>query len=198
MLGSITPLGERGRGRRWGPTVGVFIGASTVGGAVLGGVLGALGQRAVAAGHPGRSGLVALGASILVGVAFDAGLIGSGLPSIHRQVNEDWLRRYRGWVSAAGFGFQLGLGVVTIVSISSVYLAFAAALMSGSVATGSIIGGSFGLLRAMPLLATARVRLPRQLAGVDGALRRWDRPARRVTLGMEAGLAAVALAAALV
>jgi hypothetical protein len=177
--------------------VGVFIGASTVGGAGLGGVFGALGQRAMAAGHPGRAGLVALGALILIGVAIDAGLIGSGLPSMHRQVNEDWLRRYRGWVYAAGFGFQLGLGVVTIVSISSVYLAFGAALMSGSFGAGSIIGGSFGLLRAMPLLTTARVRLPRQLAGVDGALRRWDRPARTVTIGLEAGLAAVALAAGL-
>jgi hypothetical protein len=198
MLGSITPLGERGRGRRWGPTVAVFTGASTVGGAGLGAVLGALGQVAVAAGHHGRVGLVALGSLILIGVAFDVGLIGSSLPSLHRQVNEDWLRRYRGWVSAAGFGFQLGLGVVTIVSVSSVYLVFAAALLSGSAATGSIIGGSFGLLRAVPLLATARVRLPRQVAGVDGALRRWDRPARSVTIGMEAGLAAVALAAGLV
>lgn len=198
MLGSITPLGERGRGRRWGPTVAVYLVASTVGGASLGGLLGALGQGAPTIGRHGRAGLVVLGIMILIGAALDAGLVGPRLPSLHRQVNEDWLRRYRGWVYAMGFGIQLGVGVVTIVSISSVYLAFIAALLSGSVATGSLIGGSFGLLRAIPLLATARVHLPQQLAAMDGALRRWDRPIRRVAVGTEAGLAALALAAGLV
>jgi hypothetical protein len=198
MLGSITPLGERGRGRRWGPTVTAYLVASTVGGASLGGLLGALGQGAPAIGRPGRAGLVVLGIMILIGVALDAGLLGPRLPSLHRQVNEDWLRRYRGWVYAMGFGIQLGVGVVTIVSISSVYLAFIAALLSGSAVMGSLIGGSFGLLRAIPVLATARVRLPHQLAAVDGALRRWDRPIRRVAVGTEAGLAALALAAGLV
>jgi sulfite exporter TauE/SafE len=198
MLGSITPLGERGRGRRWGPTVTVYTIASTVGGASLGGLLGAIGQGAGAVGRTGRTGLTVLGIMILIGVALDAGLVGSRLPSLHRQVNEDWLRRYRGWVSATGFGVQLGLGVVTIVSISSVYLAFIAALLSGSAATGALIGGSFGLLRAIPLLATARVHVPRQVAAVDRALRRWDRPIRRVALLTEAGLAALALAAGLV
>jgi hypothetical protein len=125
-------------------------------------------------------------------------MAGPGLPSLRRQVNEDWLRRYRGWVYAAGFGFQLGLGVVTIVTISAVYLTFIAALLSGSLMTGLLIGGSFGLLRAMPLVATTRVHLPRHLAGVDGALRRWDSPIRRIAIGLEAGLAAVALAAGLV
>jgi hypothetical protein len=195
MLGSITPLGERGRGRRWGPTVTLFTVASTIGGASLGGVLGAIGQAASA---DGRTGLFALGVMILIGVALDAGLVGSGLPSPRRQVNEDWLRRYRGWVYATGFGVQLGLGVVTIVSISSVYLVFVASALSGSAATGALIGGSFGLFRAIPLLATAGVRFPHQLSAVNGALRRWDRPMRSVAVGAETGLAAVALAAGMV
>jgi hypothetical protein len=197
MLGSITPLGERGRGRRWGPTVTVYTIASTVGGASLGGLLGAIGQGAGGIGRTGRAGLIVLGIMILIGVALDAGMVGPRLPSLRRQVNEDWLRRYRGWVYATGFGVQLGLGVVTIVSMSSVYLAFIAALLSGSAATGALIGGSFGLLRAIPLLATARVHLPHQVAAVDGALRRWDRPIRRVAVVTEALLAAVALAAGL-
>jgi hypothetical protein len=198
MLGSITPLGERGRGRRWGPTVTIYTVASTIGGASLGGLLGVIGQATPAVGRPGRVGLIVLGVLILMGVALDAGLVGSRLPSLHRQVNEDWLRRYRGWVYATGFGVQLGVGVVTIVSISSVYLVFIAALLSGSAAAGALIGGSFGLMRAIPLLATARVHLPQQLAEVDGALRRWDRPIRRVAVGAEAGLAALALAAGVV
>ena len=55
MLGSITPLGERGRGRRWITTTALFVAASSIAGAVVGGVLGAAGtplaaQAAVATG----------------------------------------------------------------------------------------------------------------------------------------------------
>jgi hypothetical protein len=198
MLGSITPLGERGRGSRWGATVAMFTVASALGGATLGGLMGAVGASAAAVlGPSGRTSLVVLGALTLIGTAVDAGAP-RALPSLRRQVNEDWLRRYRRWVYAVGFGFQLGLGVVTIVSVSAVYLVFAAALLSGSPLLGAAIGGAFGLMRAMPVLATARVRLPRHLADVDGMLRRWDGPVRKVAVGSEAALAALAFAAGLV
>jgi sulfite exporter TauE/SafE len=198
MLGSITPLGERGRGSRWEATVAIFTVASAVAGAILGGLMGAVGASAARMlGRSDSGGLVVLGALILIGTALDAG-VPRALPSLRRQVNEDWLRRYRRWVYALGFGFQLGLGVVTIVSASAVYLVFAAALLSGSPLLGAVIGGAFGLMRAMPLLATARVRLPRQLAGLDGVLRRWDGPVRKVAVGSEAALAALAFAAGLV
>lgn len=49
----------------------------------------------------------------LAGLALDLGLGALRLPGPARQVDEDWLARYRGWVYGAGFGTQLGLGVVT-------------------------------------------------------------------------------------
>ena len=120
MLASIHPLGERARERRWGVTVGAYV-VGVHGGRLplLGALLaapapllpltpGATAVLVVAAGaaRPGRSTWVAV-----------------PLPTIHRQVDEDWLDRYRGWVVGAGFGFQLGLGVVTIVTTAAVYLA---------------------------------------------------------------------------
>ena len=65
---------------------------------------------------------------------------GRRLPGVRRQVDDDWLRRYRGWVYGAGFGFQLGIGVVTIVTTAAVYATFALAALTGAVATGSPVG----------------------------------------------------------
>src|SRR5436189_48466 len=44
MLGSITPLGERGRNSRWWVTMTAFVLGSAIGGAALGGGLGWLGS----------------------------------------------------------------------------------------------------------------------------------------------------------
>jgi sulfite exporter TauE/SafE len=197
MLGSITPLGERGRGQRWAITVTAFAGGSVAAGATFGGALGAVGR--VALGPAGRGGgpdpwpVWALAALIVAGAALDAGVLGTRLPTIHRQVNEDWLHRYRGWVYGLAFGLQLGIGIGTVVSISAVYVALAAALLSGSVWAGAVIGGAFGLLRAVPLFAVATVRRTDQLVAVDRRLRAWDRPARRWAIGAEAALAVVAM-----
>src|SRR4249919_1505358 len=74
---------------------------------------------------------------------------GRAIPSWHRQVNEDWLTQYRGWVYGLGFGVQLGLGVVTIVTTAAVYLTWVAAFVSGSAAIGAAVGAAFGLARAL-------------------------------------------------
>jgi hypothetical protein len=138
--------------------------------------------------------LLALAILMGAGVLLDSGA--GKLPTGHRQVNEDWLTAYRGWVYGAGFGFQLGLGLVTVVTVSAVYLAFAAALLSGSAAAGALIGGAFGLIRALPAMTVSRVRRSDRLGALDARLRRWDRPARRLAVGAEVGLliAAAALA----
>src|SRR2546430_17352236 len=44
MLGSITPLGERGRGSRWWLTVTAYLLGSTLGGVAFGGGLGLAGS----------------------------------------------------------------------------------------------------------------------------------------------------------
>jgi MFS family permease len=194
MLGSITPLGERGRGSRWWLTVSAYIVGSIAGGAAVGGLLGAMGA-AVEWSIATR--LLVLAVAAVAGVLFDVGVGGLRLPTVHRQVDEEWRTRYRGWVWGIAFGFQLALGVVTIVTTSLVYVTLFGAFLAGSVASGVWIGVAFGLTRAAPVLTVARVRRPTQLSRVDETLRRLAHPARRAALAAGGGVAVLAVAGAL-
>jgi hypothetical protein len=194
MLTSIHPLGERGRGMRWSVTVAAYLAGSVVGGAVAGAIAGALGALA-RLGHLDASVRIGvLAAAALVAAAFDAPSR-LRVPTVHRQVDEDWLGRYRGWVYGAGFGAQLGLGVVTIVTSASVYLFLVAALLSGSLLAGAVIGATFGLSRAVVLLAARRVDSPERLRSLGVSVLARARPAQRATVMAELVLAIALLVA---
>jgi hypothetical protein len=201
MMGSITPLGERGRGRRWGPTVGAYLVGSALGGLAAGAAAGTVGMLVRTAAPGGPVLLWAAAAVALAAAALDAGLArtllpAGRLPGPRRQVNEEWLTRYRGWVYGAGFGMQLGAGVATIVTTAGVYAALVVAAISGSPRTGALIGLAFGVARALPLLAAWRVRTPESLLRVDRGLRRWQPVAARLAVAAQAAVGAVLLAAA--
>jgi hypothetical protein len=167
MLSSIHPLGERARNMRWGLTASAYVIGSVAGGALLGGALGTGGRLVSAATGPQtEAAALLLALACLAGGALDLGLGGPRLPTIRRQVNEDWLHRYRGWVYGVGFGFQLGAGMATIVTTATVYVTFAAAFLvglAGSAAGGAAVGAAFGLARSAPILLVARVTAPQQL-----------------------------------
>src|SRR5436190_8225709 len=142
MLTSITPLGERGRGNRWGVTLTALILGGLAGGAAIGALAGGLGATLLGAtAVDARLGLIA--AALAIGVALDLGAYGVPLPTVRRQVNEDWLREYRGWVYGLGFGLQLGAGGATIVSASAVYVTFLCSFAAASFGTGALIGAAF-------------------------------------------------------
>jgi len=187
MRASIHPLGERARHNRWIVTATAYVTGSVSGAALLGGALGSLGLLAPALPHR----TMVLAALCLGAAAADAGAV--ALPTVRRQVNEDWMHRYRGWVYGLGFGFQLGLGVVTVVTTAAIYLWMAAAVLSGSVASGMAMGTTFGLLRALPVLSEARVDGPARLRRAHQRFQRWGRTSRPVTAAgmVVAGLAAV-------
>ncbi|CAN5792588.1 hypothetical protein BH24ACT3_BH24ACT3_09760 [soil metagenome] len=189
MLASITPLGERGRHNRYGFTVATFLIGSLAGGAALGAALGAAGHAArlvLLDGVAPTAAVLGLFAAVAaLGLAADLGAGGLRLPTIRRQVNENWLDDYRGWVVGVGFGFQLGLGVVTIVTASATYVAFAAALLSLSWVGGLVIGATFGLARALPVLATARVHHPDALRSLHRRTQRLAAPVHRTVLGVQ-------------
>src|SRR5438132_8202928 len=182
MLASIHPLGERARNSRWGVTVTVYLVGSVAGGATAGAALGLTGRAAFALlprAADARGWLVA--AASLVAAAIELRLGRLRLPTIRRQVDEDWLARYRGWVYGLGFGYQLGLGAVTIVTTAGVYLAWALALLSGSVGRGAAVGVAFGAARAAPILAMGRVQRPDQLRRLHRGLQRWAGVAARIS-----------------
>jgi hypothetical protein len=189
MLASITPLGERARGNRWTITAAVFIAASVAGGAGLGAALGLLGWALLGQVAIGWR-LGVLGAALAMGVVWELGR--GAVPGPRRQVNERWLDDYRRWVYAAGFGAQLGMGVVTIVVTSAVYGVWAAALVSAHPAAGAAIGAAAGAMRGATVLASARTDSPQRLVSLHERLRHIHHPVRRGTLTAQLALVAVA------
>lgn len=157
MLASISPLGERARGNRWALTAAAFAVGSVGTAMALGAALGVVGS---VLGRPRPALLIVASAAAVAGL-FD--LSRFKLPTVRRQVDEDWLHRYRGWVYGAGFGGQLGLGVVTVVTTATLYAWMAAVVLCGSVLLGVGAGLGFGLARTVPVLAVRRVVDPREL-----------------------------------
>ena len=189
MLASIHPLGERARRQRWGVTVAAYL-VSTIGAsALLGTVLGLAGDRLDVPDLPALVVVLAV-----AGVVLDLRLGGLSVPTIHRQVNEEMLTQYRGWVYGASYGFQLGLGVVTVVNSFTVYLALVLAVLTGSAAGGLAVGLAFGTARGLVVLAAAGVREPSQLRRLHQRLQAWGPHSHRLAVGVQAAVAAVGVA----
>jgi hypothetical protein len=177
MLSSITPLGERGRASRWSVTVTAHLVGSAAGGTVLGVLLGTIGLLLP------RSIPLALAVLVVLAGATVAAETGRlrRFPSWHRQVDEDWMHRYRGWVYGLGYGAQLGVGVVTIVTSPVLYLAMGFMVAAGGPVAGGLLGLVFGLVRALPLLGVRSVTTPQRLAALHRRLERGAPGFRRVS-----------------
>ncbi len=196
MLASINPLGERARNRRWSHTVSAYLVGSVLGGAGMGALLGLLGG--LMGVRPDLGGTAAVVAAVCgLGLAADLGLGGWRLPTIRRQVDKEWLDRYRGWVYGLGFGFQLGLGAVTVVNTAAIYLTFVLAVVSASTLFGAVIGTTFGLVRSLVILSVRSVQQPEQLREAHRSMRSWAPRTRRVSLGVEAAVSLAFTALAL-
>jgi sulfite exporter TauE/SafE len=195
MLASITPLGERGRGQRWWLTVTAHVVGSTLGGAAIGAVMGLIGlllERSI-----GMAGLTILVAVVaLLGVLGDAVWNRPLLPSPHRQVNEDWLDSFRGWFYGAGFGFQLGLGVTTIITSGAVHVMLAAAALTASPVLGAVVGGVFGLARGLTVLTMAGVQMPTTLMDRHRHMQELYPTARKAAVAAQAGVLVAVVAGA--
>jgi hypothetical protein len=192
MLASINPLGERGRHQHYPITVSAFIATSALAGTAFGALLGITGALFADA----RVALTTIAALALSGLALDRHAFGLRVPSPRRQVEENWLSTYRGWVYGAGFGAQLGLGFTTIVTASATWIAFACALLCGSPIGGALIGGTYGLVRALPVLMTAHIHEPSALRVLMRRLEHWRPRVASATLVAQSGVVLVALAVA--
>ncbi len=199
MLGSITPLGEQGRGNRWWLTAASYAAASALGGLLVGAVAGLLGAALRLGGlalAPAVA-LLVIATAALLGLVADNRLLGLRLPTLRRQVDERWIGRYRGWVFGAGFGFQLGLGVATIVTASATWAALAAAAASQSVVGGAVVGLVFGGVRAVPVLAAVRTSTPDAVRRLHLRVAALSRPVDRAVRAAQAAVAVLALLLAL-
>jgi hypothetical protein len=192
MLSSISPVGEAARAQRWGLTATAYALGSLAGGAAVGLLAGALGQLlldVVLGGVPADVRLAAVGVAAGLGLLLDAT---TGVPSVHRQVDERWLSTYRGWVYGVGFGLQLGTGVATIVPASVLHATWLGVALLADWRAGAAVGALFGLLRAAPLLAAGRIRT---VAALRRALARMDRRRRTAARAVSVAQMAVAVLA---
>jgi MFS family permease len=164
MLATVTPLAEHGRGHRYRSTAAWFIAGGTLGGATLGLVMAAfaLGVRAASASTVALA-IVACAAAILA-AASDTRLGGFRLPFHSRQVNERWLDQFRPWVYGAGFGWQIGAGLVTYIKTAALYLMIVLAALTASPAVALAVGALFGLTRGLAVLLGRGITSPTALA----------------------------------
>ncbi len=154
MLASLTPFAEAARGNRWTVTAVSFsIGALAAG--ACGGLIWS-GLGSLLPGGEWRT--VTAAAVIAIALVIDATPLRRRLPLTKRQVNEDWMVTYRGWVYGIGFGAQLGLGFITLVACAAIYATFAIEFLSGSLVAGAVIGATFGATKAASLLPAGRAR----------------------------------------
>ncbi len=191
MLASITPLGERGRHRRYAVTMAAFVLGAIVAGAALGAGLGAIGSILLG-GVAGGARMAVLAIALVAAIAVD--LRAGSAPGPRRQVDERWLDEFRGWVYGLGYGAQLGLGVSTVVSSAATYVALLAALLCAGAGAGAVILGLYGAIRGLTPLLAARVRSPDQLLHFHARFIAVQRPAAaagRLALGAVTAVAVI-------
>lgn len=193
MLSSIHPLGERARNARWHRTVIAHVAGAAVGGALIGAVAGTVGLIA-RVWIDESAALVLVAVAALAAALHELGVIDLGLPSWSRQVNEDWLTLYRDWVYGAGYGFQLGLGVVTIITSPATHLLLLVALLTGTPTAGAIVGTVYGAGRGLSVLTARGINTPDRLVGFHRTMNRWAAPVRRVSAAVLLATGAAAAA----
>lgn len=159
LQAQLHPLGESGRGNRWGVTIGFF----ALGSAFAGGLLGASTAALGALAFSGDSGPLWL-TGLIAAIAGALDLSPLRPPTPRRQVNENWINRYRGWVYGAAFGIQLGIGFAVFVMSWGYYAMLGAAFLAGSPMIGASIGIVFGLSRGLILYLSKGVDSPAKLA----------------------------------
>lgn len=197
MLSSITVFGERARGQRYWVTASWFIAGAVLGGAVLGvaAALLAAGVAALGLGtEPAALLLVACAAGVLAAAA-DSGAFGDLIPLVRRQVDDRWLRSYRGWAYGFGFGAQVGVGLATYVMTAGVFLMVALGVLSASPLAAWALCAGFGLARGLTVLLTSRAPTPASLRSLHRRVDRAGPAVRLAAIGVEV-LVAVAAAAA--
>lgn len=196
MLSSISPLGERARNSRWGLTTAAYLLGSLAGGLVLGALAASVGGLLPDSWRASPAALVVVALALLVGLVLDIRSGGHGVPSWRRQVDVAWLDRYRGWVMGLGFGAQLGFGLVTIVTSTTTYAVVLLASLGGDLRTGLVLGGLFGLVRALPSLFMVGVTDRQALRRVFTRVETWAKPAEIAARVALTGAAVVVGAAA--
>ena len=191
MLSTITPIGERGRGHRYGTTAAWYAVGSTAGGLTLGALLA--GPAALV--PAGFAGAPVVLVAALMAVASDLRIGGFQLPIHRRQVNERWLDVYRPWVYGAGFGWQVGSGFATYIMTAANHLLVVGLIAAGSVPLAMATCLLFGFVRGVAVLLTRSATTPAALLAVHERVHRAGPAVRWTVIAAETAVAGGAAAA---
>lgn len=193
MLSTLTPLGERARGHRWGVTAGWFVLGALLGGVTLGAgaAAAAVGVRALDTSPSVLAGTAAVVTAVVL--AADAG-VGVPLPGHRRQVDENWIGAYRTWVYATGFGWQIGVGIATYTMTAALYLLVALAALTASPVAAVAVCAVFGVVRGLAVLAGRHLDSPAALRTFHRRFEAAEPWSRRLVIAVEA-VALLAVAA---
>ena len=164
MLSSIHPFGERSRSNSFGQTAAAHIVGSALGGTALGALGGLVGLLITLTIDPTTTiRTVIVLAATITALALEATQRERLLPSRTRQVDENWIQTYRGWVYGGGWGAELGFGISTIITTALVHLLVVTMMLVGSFPIAILLGTTFGLVRGATVLAASGVDSPERL-----------------------------------
>jgi hypothetical protein len=192
MLSTLTPLAERSRGHRFAATATWFIVGATAGGATLGLLAAGLALAVRATGVTDGVALGLAAAAALVTAGSDLAPFGVHLPTHGRQVDELWLGRYRRWVYASGFGWQIGTGLATYIVTAAVYLLVVLGALGADPVAALALGTLFGLLRGLAVLLSVRITTPEALHAFHRRFDAWGPASRLLAIGVQLAVAVVA------
>jgi hypothetical protein len=195
VIETIGPTGHTGGRRTAIAACAAFLPGAVTGGVLTFGSLAILGEALHGVG--GRSAYTAAAALAVLAAVLE--VRGTRIvPQIRRQLPEPWRRVMPMAVAAALYGVLLGIGFTTFVLSFGVWAMAGVSLAIGDPALGLLIGASFGVGRAIPIVVLAP--LAGRPAGIRANELMCERPA--VYLGLRRGdaaaLAAVSLALVLV
>jgi hypothetical protein len=161
MIFVIVPLGKAAKEvLNWLVQVVVYIVASTVGGALVGLAMAALGSGVymVVPGATAAWPVLVVGLLALPYGLHEAQLLRLPHPERGWQVPNAWIRRWpiRG---TALFGLILGTGLFTFIPFTSYYVVLAWEAGTGSLLLGTALGAAYGLLRGLPALVGGTLML---------------------------------------
>jgi hypothetical protein len=183
VIETIGPTGHTGGRRTTYAACATFLPGAVVGGVVTFGALAALGDLLHGAG--GRTAYwIAAGIALVAAVLEVRGT--RIVPQIRRQLPEHWRRVMPMPVAAALYGVLLGIGFTTFVLSFGVWALAGVSLAIGDPALGLLLGVSFGIGRAIPIVALAP--LAGRPAGIRANELMCERPG--VYLGLRRGDAA--------
>jgi hypothetical protein len=171
---------------------------SLAGGATLGVGLGVLAAVVRVVALPDAVAALLVAVIALVCAASDLRVGGFRLPAHTRQVNEDWFVSYRRWVYAAGFGWQLGVGLATFITTAAVYLMIAAAALTANVLGAFLVGIAFAAVRALAFMPARSLTTLDAVGALARRIESWGDASRILTAAAQCmvALAAVAIAGA--